>query len=203
MGRHSFRRRRYRRHSRDGGAALFILVVAVGFVWHWMSNLPSAEVHSIETASSIVLAVVLAIILWLWRGRWVRRRAYRRALRDFHWNPHMSPEEFETCCADYLKLHGWRARLTPKTGDQGADVIARRDGRIVVIQCKLYSKAVGNGAVQEVSAARGFYHARSAVVVSNQSYTASAKALARENGVYLLHFTALRRLDEILGDTRG
>jgi HJR/Mrr/RecB family endonuclease len=104
----------------------------------------------------------------------------------------MSPTQFETCCADYLKLRGWQAHTTKGSGDQGADVIARKNGRVLVIQCKKYSKPVGNKAVQEVFAAKAYVNAHVAAVVSNQTYTKSAHELARRTNVLLLHFTDLK-----------
>ena len=51
----------------------------------------------------------------------------------------------------------------------------------VVLQCKLYARPVGNKAVQEVAAARTFYDAGFAAVVSNADYTEAARRLARRN----------------------
>jgi restriction system protein len=103
----------------------------------------------------------------------------------------MEPRDYEMFCAIQLQKAGWRTRPTPVTGDQGADVIAERDGKGLVVQCKLYGQPVGNDAVQEVIAARGFYGAKVAVVASNQSYTKSARQLASVHGVYLLHHDEL------------
>jgi len=110
----------------------------------------------------------------------------------------MTPTEFEIFCAEELKQVGWDARVTKQSGDQGVDVIAEKDGVRVVVQCKLYSKAVGNKAVQEVVAARAHEQARYGVVVSNNSYTPAAVQLAATNKVLLLHYHDLVDLEEHL-----
>ena len=51
-----------------------------------------------------------------------------------------------------MRQFGWDAHATQGSGDQGKDVIAKRDGVSSAIQCKLYSKPVGNKAVQEALA---------------------------------------------------
>ena len=56
-----------------------------------------------------------------------------------------------------------------------------------------YAKAVGNRAVQEAFAAKSFVGAQFAAVVTNASYTTSARQLAASTGVLLLHFTDLAR----------
>ena len=70
---------------------------------------------------------------------------------------------------------------------QGADIVAERTGVSVVVQCKKYSKTVGNAAVQEVIAAKSYWKSTHAAVVSNAPYTQSALALANSAGVALLH----------------
>jgi restriction system protein len=106
-------------------------------------------------------------------------------------DPRMDPIDYERHCALQLEKAGWSARLTPATGDQGADVIAHRAGKALVLQCKLYGSPVGNEAVQQVIAAQKFQSADLAAVVSNQEFTKSAKELAAVTGVHLLHHEQL------------
>ncbi len=118
-------------------------------------------------------------------------RAGAGDLRAFR--PDMDPIDYEHHCALLLRRAGWDAQVTAASGDQGADVLARRNGAILVVQCKLYRGAVGNASVQQVSAARLHHRARFAAVVSNARYTAAAVALARTNDVHLLHHEELGR----------
>jgi restriction system protein len=115
----------------------------------------------------------------------------------------MTGREFELYCRDVLHEAGWRAALTPGSGDQGADIIAERDGRRVVIQCKFYNGTVSNKAVQEAYAAAAFQDAPFAVVVTNSVYTKSAYQLAHKNGVLLMHHSDLERLDLIVTSGAG
>src|SRR6185312_7527570 len=118
-------------------------------------------------------------------------------LRSF--SPDMDPEAFEHFCAEALRKAGWSARVTQVTADQGVDVVAEREGRVLVLQCKLYSRPVGNKAVQEIAAGRAHERADYAAVCSNQSYTPAAKRLAGTNQVLLLHPSELNDLHERLG----
>ncbi len=110
----------------------------------------------------------------------------------------MTPEEFEHYCAAVLREQKWRARVTQASGDQGADVVADKRGLRIVIQCKKYSKPVGNRAVQEIVAAIAHEGAQRGVVVATNEYTAAAKKLAASNNVLLLHHSQLRRIDRLL-----
>ncbi len=107
---------------------------------------------------------------------------------------------YEDLCEDILTSKGWHVSRTPKSGDQGVDLIAERSDRRVCIQCKRYSSSVGNSAVQEVVAGKLHWGGSHAAVVSNADYTSSAKALADSAQVFLLHHDDLGRLDEIVAD---
>ena len=98
-----------------------------------------------------------------------------------------------------MQLSGWTAQTTKSTGDQGADVVASKRGTKVILQCKLYSNTVGNKAVQEVFAAKTHLSANFAAVVSNRSYTRSAKELAITTGVLLLDYSQLREANLLFG----
>ncbi|MPR12648.1 restriction endonuclease [Microvirga tunisiensis] len=107
-------------------------------------------------------------------------------------------QEYEIVCQEILENLGWAVNNTPTSGDQGADLIAEKEGCRLAIQCKFYSSSVGNKAVQEVVAATSFYVADFGVVVSNNTFTKSARQLAVSNGVILIHHDDLESLDELV-----
>ncbi len=94
--------------------------------------------------------------------------------------------EFEHWVAKNLNQSGWNAKVTSGSGDQGIDVIATKNGRTIGLQCKLYSSPVGNKAVQEAYAGKAFHQMDVVGVITNTSYTKSARALATDTGVKLL-----------------
>lgn len=107
----------------------------------------------------------------------------------------MSPYEYEHYCAQLLNKSNWQTRVTQASGDQGVDIIATKNGKKIAVQCKLYGLPVGNKAVQEVFAAKQHIDADYAMVVTNSSFTKSAKELANTTGVMLLHHSELEDLD--------
>lgn len=101
-----------------------------------------------------------------------------------------APEDgiaYERFCAARLREGGWQARPTQASGDQGADIVAERDGLRLVVQCKRYGKPVGNAAVQEAAAAARYWSGDVAAVVSNAGFTPAARKLAAAADVVLLH----------------
>ncbi len=110
----------------------------------------------------------------------------------------LSPLAFEHYCADILSANGWKARVTQASGDQGIDIIAQYANINVAFQCKKYSSAIGNQAVQQIIAGKQYIRADIAAVVSNAKYTHSAKQLASSTGVYLLHYSELKTFKDRL-----
>lgn len=109
------------------------------------------------------------------------------------------PIAYENMCADLLRQQGWQAKTTSGSGDQGVDVWACKQGVSIVIQCKLYSKPVGNKAVQEALSGMAFEKANFAVVVAPNGFTRSAKQLAERTGVFLLSEQELHFLEQCVG----
>ena len=98
----------------------------------------------------------------------------------------MTGIEYEQWCAARLRKKGFRnVRMTKASGDQGIDLIAGRNGLTYGFQCKYYSSPIGNDAVQEAYAGKTYYGLDKAAVITNQTFTASAAALAEQTGVEL------------------
>jgi HJR/Mrr/RecB family endonuclease/cell division protein FtsB len=94
--------------------------------------------------------------------------------------------DFEQCFATILGLLGYSdISITSGSGDFGIDVLANNDGILYGFQCKLYSTAVGNDAIQQAYAGRNHYNCNIAVVVTNNYFTDQAKKQAQENRVIL------------------
>ena len=106
--------------------------------------------------------------------------------------------KFENHCMEILKQHGWEVKETPNTGDQGVDLIASINDLRICIQCKDHEKAIGNKAVQEISAGKLFWKGTHAILVSKSGFTKSAQQLANSNKVKLINEYQLNDLENLL-----
>jgi restriction system protein len=113
---------------------------------------------------------------------------------EITYDPKMTGVEFEKLVAAILESNGWDVTLTPASGDQGVDLIASFDTTRVAVQCKRSSKPIGNKAVQEALAGMHFAEASEAWVVSDNSFTTSARQLASSTGISLYHFEEIADL---------
>ena len=106
--------------------------------------------------------------------------------------------KFENHCKEILKQNGWEVKETPNTGDQGVDLIASINDLRICIQCKDHEKAIGNKAVQEISAGKLFWKGTHAILVSKSGFTKSAHQLAKSNKVRLFNEYQLKDLKNLL-----
>jgi HJR/Mrr/RecB family endonuclease len=109
----------------------------------------------------------------------------------------LSGVDFETAVGKVLLDNGWQVTATVATGDQGADLIAIKGERRVIIQAKRYTGAVGNKAVQEVVGAIPFYGGTEGCVVTNSTFTPAARALAQKNNIRLIDGSRFGEIAEL------
>lgn len=98
----------------------------------------------------------------------------------------MSGEEFEYFLSGLFRQQGYEVEHTPVSRDYGADLILQRDGERIAVQAKRYKNSVGVDAIQEVVAAKAFYHCQHAWVVTSATFTPNANMLAHKNIVILI-----------------
>jgi HJR/Mrr/RecB family endonuclease len=114
-------------------------------------------------------------------------------IETMEFDEYMSPNDYEYFCADLLRSQGLDARVTQQSGDQGVDIIVYYENEPwIAIQCKMYNSPVGNKAVQEIYTAKEHIGADIAIVVTNNTYTKSARQLANTTNTLLLHHDDLR-----------
>lgn len=136
-----------------------------------------------------ILWVLLVFFIWEYKQKKEREleeqleiRLSQAGIQDID---RMDGFEFEQYLEILFRKLGVSVEGTPESGDFGADLIL--DGRErVVVQAKRYQKKVGVRAVQEVNAARAYYSAQGAWVITNNFFTEATVELAEATNVKLI-----------------
>lgn len=164
-----------------GASALLVLLI---FVWRGDIGL----MRGLEILLGGALLVgTIAAVAWVAWHLW-QKPATPAALelaRRFEAVRFMDGARFEVFVADLFRAMGHRAVLYGGAGDQGVDIVVNLRGERVAVQCKNYSRPVGNGPVQEVYAGARHHRCVEAWVVSPAGYTRGALDLAKSTGVTL------------------
>lgn len=98
----------------------------------------------------------------------------------------MDGVEFERFLKRLFIYDGYAVSETARTGDYGADLLLKKDGRTIVVQAKRYNNNVGSKALQEIFSARHHYKADGMMVVCNSHFTKQAQIMAEEQGIELI-----------------
>ena len=120
------------------------------------------------------------------RARYDEVQAGRRLrLLNERWE-YLKDREFERFIREVFECLGYRTEMTPRTGDQGIDVVAEKGGVRWGIQCKGYSSPLGNKPVQEAVAGREFHRCDRCMVIATTTFTRGGRALAEVNDCVLV-----------------
>jgi hypothetical protein len=106
-------------------------------------------------------------------------------------SPPIDAQDYRQRCVKSLGEAGWQARMSFPAGGLTADIIAKRDGRLLTMQCRPSTRPLESVVVQEALIVRRAQDANLAAVVSNAGYTKAARSFAAASGVRLLHETEL------------
>ncbi|MGQ3381175.1 restriction endonuclease [Priestia endophytica] len=142
-----------------------------------------------------LLVVCFYVIRSIYRWIGERMALKRLAKSGIHYIDQMDGFQFESYLKALFQELGYKAQVTPKSGDFGADLIMTGQQKIV-IQAKRYGSKnrVSLSAVQEIYGAQAYYKADEAWVITNSSFTKSARALAEACNVQLFDRKALQEL---------
>ncbi len=97
---------------------------------------------------------------------------------------------FEQGVAQIYREKGFDVEFTPRTKDQGVDLILRQNGTIAIVQCKAYKKNVGVSAVRELAGVRAAWpHADEAILAALFDFSVEAKSFATQHNIKLFSVT--------------
>jgi restriction system protein len=79
-----------------------------------------------------------------------REIAWRKKLRDKAYLQQVDPRDFENIVLFLYQNLGYSTKATPTTGDEGIDGYLRRDGELILLQCKRVMSSVGQPVVRDL-----------------------------------------------------
>ena len=112
-----------------------------------------------------------------------------RQLHD-HWMS-MSGPEFERELATLYRQLGYRVESTPTSGDQGIDLILRKNGMTTVVQCKSHQKPVGPAIARELFGSMVAFRADDAILACTAGFTRGVKDFVKGKPITLISASEL------------
>lgn len=161
---------------------------------------------SLSTAAVITLAVMLAtyVVLSGLKGFFYYIKEQHLLSHSLEDIDRMDGHEFERYLACLFKKMGYKVKnVGSKGGDYGGDLLVTKKGKTTVVQAKRWAKNVGVSAIQEAHAARAYYSADNAAVVTNAYFTEQARVLAEKCEVTLRDRKMLAKMAKKFGRKTG
>lgn len=148
------------------------------------SRLTAEYARSVELLARIQESYNEKLVVWRQQVGEIAARAEWKSLYSRYrisdlWR--LTGEQFEDFLRNLFVAMGYRAKVTQKTGDQGADLIVSRPKARIAVQAKRQDQPVGNRAVQELLGGMLFYKCHRGIVATTSTFTRSAQALAAKD----------------------
>ncbi|PFZ02363.1 endonuclease [Bacillus wiedmannii] len=136
----------------------------------------------------LIPALLIIFLIFHYKKQHKLQKIYMEELRQssIHEIDRMNGRQFEEYLGVLYQSLGYHSEVTKGSGDFGADLVLKNNNEKIIVQAKRYKNKVGIQSVQEVVAAKRYYNANHAWVVTNNYFTGPAHKLANANDVLLI-----------------
>lgn len=141
-------------------------------------------------------ALLSAVHAWR-KGKLFRRQTSVESIKALSW------KDFEYLCSETLRRQGYSVIENLRGGaDGGVDLVVRKDGKRILVQCKNWRKRpVSVATVRELYGVVQAEGADGGMVLSSGHFTNDARKFAKQNGITLMDGTKLLRKIQHIPDT--
>lgn len=102
------------------------------------------------------------------------------------WWYELTPRQFELEVAEWFRRKGYAASTTSYVGDGGVDIVLKKDGEAIFVQCKHYKNPVGVAVMRELSGVVHDGGASKGILVCLCAPSQGAKEFAIRNGIEII-----------------
>ncbi len=123
-------------------------------------------------------------------------KVQRRKQKSF-WES-LNGVEFERELGRLFRTMGYRVASTPRSGDQGVDLVLRQNRTTTIVQCKAHKRPAGPAVVRELFGSMVHYRADGAILACTGGFTDGVIDFVRGKPIKLLSSWDIARLAEAI-----
>lgn len=162
-----------------------------------------SKIKLYEDAKSTYHAIQAEAEKAQWRAEQERREAeqqwrLRRRQLHYHWMS-LSGREFEWELATLYRHLGYDVESTPTSGDQGIDLILRKNGKTTIVQCKSHKSPVGPAVARELLGSMVAFGADHAILACTGGFTRGVKDFVEGKPMTLISAKELASMGRDVG----
>jgi HJR/Mrr/RecB family endonuclease len=128
------------------------------------------------------------------RLRQAEYEEHLRRIRLPQYLSRMDPREYELTICEVHRRLGYDVRPTPYGGDSGVDGYLRRDGKLLILQCKRVQGSVGQPAVRDLYGTILHEHAQGGILVTTGRVSRQAREWASGKPIQFVEIEEILRL---------
>ena len=103
---------------------------------------------------------------------------------------------FERELGGLFRTMGYRVERTPISGDQGVDLVLRKNGVTTVVQCKAHQNGVGPAVARELFGSMIAFRAKAAILACTGGFTRGVYEFVEGKPIRLLDASAIAKMAE-------
>ena len=119
--------------------------------------------------------------------------------REQYWKS-LGGKEFERELGKLFSARGYDVRYTGRSGDQGGDLILRKDGETTVVQCKAWKNPATPQVARELGGSMMYYKADKGILACTGGFSGGVLEFARVNPITLIDARDIARMAVESGD---
>ena len=119
--------------------------------------------------------------------------------REQYWES-LGGIEFERELGKLYRARGYQVEFTPISGDQGVDLILRKNGKTTVIQCKAQKRPASPNVIRDLYGSMLHHKADSAILACTGGFSGNVVKFARGKPIELISAWHIARMAEESGD---
>lgn len=106
----------------------------------------------------------------------------------------MTPRQFEEYVCEYYRKQGYKADITPSSGDYGIDVFATKGKEKLAIQAKMYgssTRKINRQCVMELHGAKDYFDCTKAIIATDGIFLPDAIEVAAKLNIEIIYLDSL------------
>ena len=106
----------------------------------------------------------------------------------------MTPRQFEELVCEHYRKQGYKAEITPLSGDYGIDVFATKGKEKLAIQAKMYgssTRKINRQCVMELHGAKDYFDCTKAIIATDGTFLTDAIQVAEKLNIDIIYLDSL------------
>ena len=122
--------------------------------------------------------------------------SYWVTLRDYSYWDSLDGHAFERAVAALYRRLGYSAEVSKAGGDGGIDLLLRKDGETIAVQCKAHSKAVAPAVARDLYGTMNANNYSKGMIVSKNGFTKGVYEFVKGKDIRLIDLATLLKMQQ-------